>query len=210
MSTTMTWNTRPSADVIARTLQALRENGIEATRAPTGADACAMALAMIPPGAQVYTMTSVTLDEIGMTRAINESGRYDPVRPALFAMDPKLQAAEQRRLGAAPDVAVGSVHAVTESGTLVVASRTGSQIPAYAFAAGTVIWIVGAQKIVKNVDEALRRIAEYLVDRESARAREAYGLPPDFRTAPNKVLLFSRETQEGRARLIMVDETVGL
>jgi hypothetical protein len=205
-----TWNQRPSAAVIARTLQALRENGIEASLAPTGNDACAMALAMIMPGAQVYTMTSVTLDEIGLTKAVNESGRYDAVRPALFAMDPRAQAGEQRRLGSAPDVAVGSVHAVTESGTLVIASRTGSQVPAYAFGAGMVIFIVGAQKIVKDVDEGLRRVSEYLVEKESARAREAYHLPAEFKTAPNKVLLLNRESQPGRARLIMVEETVGL
>jgi len=60
------------------------------------------------------------------------------------------------------------------------------------------------------VDEGLRRIEEYLVDRESARAREAYGLPAEFRTAPNKVLLFNKETQPGRTRLVMVNEVVGL
>lgn len=204
------WNARPGRDVVERTLAALRQNGIDAVLAATSADAKAMALGMIPNGAEVYTMTSVTLDEIGLTREINDSGRYAGVRRALFGMDPKVQGREQRKLGAAPDFALGSVHAITETGSLVIASRTGSQFPAYAFGAGMVIWVVGTQKIVKSVEEGLRRIEEYLVERESARAREAYGLPAEFRTAPNKVLLINRETQPGRTRLIMVNEVVGL
>jgi L-lactate utilization protein LutC len=204
------WNAKPPREVIERTLAALSENGIEAVLAATAEDAKEMVLDMIPAGAEVYTMTSVTLDEMGLSREINDSGRYDGVRKALFAMDPKVQGREQRKLGAAPDFALGSVHAVTETGTLVIASRTGSQLPAYAFGAGTVIWVVGTQKIVKDIDEGLRRVDEYLVDRESARAREAYGLPVEFRTAPNKVLLFNRETQPGRTRLILVSEVVGL
>jgi len=204
------WNTQPSRDRVERTLAALRANGIEATLAATSTDAREMVLEMIPAGAEVYTMTSVTLDEMGLSREINDSGRYSGVRKALFALDPKVQGREQRKLGAAPDWALGSVHAVTETGTLLIASRTGSQLPAYAFGAGTVIWVAGTQKIVKDVEEGLRRVEEYLVDRESARAREAYGLPAEFRTAPNKVLLINRETQPGRARLILVSEAVGL
>jgi hypothetical protein len=205
-----TWNARPAREVIDRTIRALTENGIDTRLAATGADAKAMVLEMIPAGAEVFTMTSVTLDEIGLSREIDESGRYTSVRKALFAMDPRTQARAQRKLGAAPDYAVGSVHAVTENGTLVVASRTGSQIPAYSFGAGVVIWVVGVQKIVRDRTEALRRIDEYLIERESARAIKASGLPPDFRTSPNKILFIGQEVQEGRARVVLVDEAVGI
>ncbi len=204
------WNAKPPAEVIERTIKALVHNCIDATLAANGADAKAIVLDMIPEGAEVFTMTSVTLDDIGVAAEIDESGRYTSVRKALFAMDPRLQGRTQRKLGAAPDFTVGSVHAVTESGTLVVASRTGSQIPAYAFGGGTVIWVVGVQKIVKDVEEGLRRIDEYLIERESARAIKASGLPADFRTSPNKVLLFNREIQPGRVKLIFVDEVVGI
>ncbi len=204
------WNTKPPRDVIEKTMRALNENCIDTRLAATGADAKAIVLDMIPPGAEVFTMTSVTLDEIGLSSEINDSGRYNSVRKALFAMDPRSQAGTQRKLGAAPDFVVGSVHAITESGTLVVASRTGSQIPAYAFGGGVVIWVVGVQKIVRDVEEGLRRIDEYLVELESARAIKASGLPADFRTSPNKVLLFNREVQQARVRLVLVDEVVGI
>ena len=189
------WNTKPQRLVIERTLAALDGNGIEAELAATGAE--------------VFTMTSETLDAIGLTEELNESGRYTSVRKALFAMDPKTQGREQRKLGAAPDFAVGSVHAVTETGTLVIASRTGSQLPAYVFAGGTVIWVVGVQKIVKDVEEGMTRIGEYLLDKESARAIKAHGLSRDFRTFAGKVLLYNKEVQPGRAKLILVDEVIG-
>ena len=92
---------------------------------------------------------------------------------------------------------------------MLVASMTGSQLPAYAYAAGTVIWVVGAQKIVKNLDEGLRRIHEYLIPKESERARKAYGLPDTFSSYPNKILIFNREIQPGRVKLVIVNEVLG-
>ena len=204
------WDAKPPRAVVEKTIAALNANCIETTLAPTGADARAMVLAMIPAGAEVFTMTSVTLDDLGLTTEICDSGRYNSVRKALFAMDPKTQGGTQRKLGAAPDFTVGSVHAVTQTGALVIASRTGSQIPAYAFGAGVVIWVVGVHKIVRDIEEGFRRIDEYLIERESARAIKASGLPADFRTSPNKVLIVNREVQAGRAKLVLVDEIVGI
>ena len=154
-------------------------------------------------------MTSVTLEATGLAKEINESGKYVSVRNNLFSMNQQTQAREMRKLGASPDFAVGSAHAVLESGTVVVASLTGSQLPAYAYGAGTLIWVVGAQKIVKDLDEGHRRIHEYILGLESERARKAYNLPPEFRTYPNKVLLFNREINPGRVKLILVNEVVG-
>ena len=69
-------------------------------------------------------------------------------------MDRTTQARERAKLGATPDLAIGSVHAVTEDGHVLIASNTGSQLPAYVYAAGKVIWVVGAQKIIKNIPYA--------------------------------------------------------
>jgi L-lactate utilization protein LutC len=203
------WNVKADAKRIERTVKALAANGIEAFVAANGEEAKRKVLAMLPEKAEVFAMTSVTLDTLGISKEINESGRFSSVRTALNGMDQSKQGREMRKLGAAPDVVVGSAHAVTETGTVVVASLTGSQLPAYAYGAGTVIWVVGAQKIVKDVEEAMKRIDEYLIDKESARARAAYGLPEAFRTFPSKVLLFNREVQPGRAKLVIVDEVVG-
>jgi hypothetical protein len=114
-----------------------------------------------------------------------------------------------RKLGAGPDFTVGSAHAVTETGTVLVASNTGSQLPAYAYGGGTVILVVGAQKIVPDVEEGMKRIDEYLITKESERARRAYGLPENWNTSANKILLLNRESQPGRLKLIIVDEVLG-
>lgn len=203
------WNVLPRKDVIEKTIKALAANGIEAHLAANAEEAKVKVLSFIPAGAEVFTTTSITLDEIGVSKEINESGKYDAVRPKLFRMDPRTQGREQRKLGAAPDFVVGSAHAVTESGQVLVASLTGSQLPGYAYGGGTLIWVVGAQKIVKDVDEGMQRINEYLIGKESDRARSAYGLPAEFRTFPSKVLLFQREVQPGRVKLILVNQVLG-
>jgi hypothetical protein len=203
------WNKVATRNVIDRTLAALRANGIEAYLAADAREARNKALSFLPAGAEVFTMTSITLESIGLVKEINESGNYNSVRNSLNKMNPQTQAREQRRLGAAPDFTVGSVHAVTEGGVVMIASNTGSQLPAYVYAGGTVIWVVGGQKIVKDIDEGLERINEYLIEKESERARKVYNLPADWRSFPSKVLLFNREVQPGRAKLILVNEALG-
>jgi hypothetical protein len=203
------WDKVASRQAIDRTLAALQANGVEAHLAGNGQEARKKVLSFLPAGAEVFTMTSITLESIGLVKEINESGNYTSVRNTLSRMNPQTQAREQRKLGSAPDFAVGSIHAVTEGGVVMIASLTGSQLPAYVHGAGTVIWVVGAQKIVKDIEEGLKRIHEYLIDKESARARKAYSLPDEWKTFPSKVLLFNREIQPGRVKLILVNEALG-
>src|SRR5439155_4029452 len=143
------------------TAQRLKENGMTAHIVESGADASRLARGLIPDGAEVFTATSQTLEEIGLTGAIDASSRLRSVRAVLREMDMATQWHEMRALGARPDVIVGSVHAITEQGEVVVASASGSQLGPYASGAGKVIWAVGTQKIVPSLDEAMRRIREY-------------------------------------------------
>jgi LUD domain len=204
------WNTLPEPPVVERTVAALKENGIQTELVPTAEEAARRALALIPPEAEVFTGTSITLERIGLARELNESGRYVSVKGRLGSMNPETESREMRKLGAGPDVAVGSVHAITESGVVLIASLTGSQIPAYSHGAGTVIWIAGAQKIVKDIDEGMRRIQDYLVEKESERSRAAYGLPQSFSSYPSKILIFQREIQPGRIHLFLVNQVLGI
>ena len=121
-------------------------------------------------------------------------------------MNRKNQGREMQKLGAAPEWAIGSVHAVTENGEVLIASASGSQLPAYAYGSSNVIFVVGAQKIVKNVDEGIKRIYEYCLPLESERARIAYGVPG---SSVNKILIINKEFQEKRINLIFVNEVLG-
>ena len=119
---------------------------------------------------------SQSLEAAGITGEIERSGRYQPLRPRVFSLDRATQADEIRRLSASPEVMLGSVHAVTETGSLVAASASGSQLGPYVSGAGKVILVVGTQKIVPDLADALRRIEEYVFPLEDARAQAAYGV----------------------------------
>ena len=190
---------------VKRTVAALEANGITVLRAPDSATAKRIVLDLIPDASQVYHGASQTLDLVGITDEIDKSGRYEPLRPRIWSMDRKTQADEIRRLGAAPDVMLGSVHAVTETGSLLAASMSGSQLGPYVSGAGRVILVVGTQKIVRDLEEGLLRINEYAWRLEDARAQAAYGI----HSAVNKVVIINREITPGRITVVLVDEVLG-
>lgn len=190
---------------VTRTATALEANGITVLRATDAAAARRIVLDLIPEGAQVHHGASQTLDVAGITEEIEQSGDYEPLRPRIWSMDRQTQADEIRRLGAAPDVMLGSVHAVTETGSLLTASMGGSQLGPYVSGAGRVILVVGTQKIVSDIEEGLRRIDEYAFPLEDARAQAAYGI----HSGVNKVLLINREITLGRITVVFVDEVLG-
>lgn len=201
-----TWDKLASAAAIQRTAGALQANGMAAMVAENGAAAKAMLLAIIPAGAHVMNMTSMTLEAISAAAMITGSARYQSVRKKLEGMDHKTDGRQMQQLGAAPEWTVGSVHAITEDGHVLIASNTGSQLPAYAYGAGHVIWIVGAQKIVKDTAAGLKRIYEHTLPLESERAKKAYGVPG---SAVNKILIVNREGTPGRVTVIIVNEQLG-
>jgi len=192
-------------DRVRRTALALERNGITVLRAADAADAKRIVLGLIPPGSQVHHGASQTLEATGIEAELDQSGRYEPVRPTIWSMDRATQADEIRRLGASPDVMLGSVHAVTEGGSLITASMGGGQLGPYASGAGRVILVVGTQKIVADLDEGLRRIEEYAFPLEDARAQEAYGI----HSGVNKVLIINREIIPGRITVVLVDQALG-
>ena len=136
---------------------------------------------------------------------LETSGRYEPVRPKIRSLDRATNGDEIRRLTAAPQVMLGSVHAITETGSLIAASISGSQLGPYAAGAGQVILVAGTQKIVADLEEGLRRIDDYAFPLEDARALEAYGI----HSGVNKVLIINREVVPGRITVVLVDEAIG-
>jgi L-lactate utilization protein LutC len=190
---------------VTRTAAALEANGIRALRAADAAEARRIVLDLIPEGSQVHSGASQSLEVAGIIDEIEGSSRYDALRPRVWSLDRDTQADEIRRLSAAPDVMLGSVHAVTESGTLLAASMSGSQLGPYASGAGRVIFVVGTQKIVSDLEEGLRRIHDYSLPLEDARAQAAYGI----RSAVNKVLVINREIVPERFTVVLVDEALG-
>jgi hypothetical protein len=130
---TSRFTTLPDDATVTATVVALEEHGFGVDVVDDLDAARTTVLARIPMGASVMTNTSVTLDEAGIAEAINESGRYDSARTRMFALDFATQAKEMKAIGGQPDFALGSVHAITREGTLVIASASGSQLASYAW-----------------------------------------------------------------------------
>ena len=204
-SLTRRWGARADDVRVKRTMAALEANGITVLRASDAAAAKRIVLDLIPDTSPVHQGASQTLDVLGITHEIEKSGRYAALRPRIWSMNRETEADEIRRLGAAPDVMLGSVHAVTETGSLLAASMSGSQLGPYVSGAGRVILVVGTQKIVTDLEEGLLRINEYAWRLEDARAQAAYGI----RSAVNKVVMINREITPGRITVVLVDEALG-
>jgi len=199
------WGTKADDIRVERTIAALEANGITALRAADLAEAKRLVLDLIPEGSEVHSGASQSLEVSGVLAEIETSGRYQPLRPRIWSIDRATQADEMRRLAAAPDVMLGSVHAVTETGSLLAASMGGSQLGPYVSGAGRVILLVGTQKIVSDVEEGLRRIDEYAFPLEDARAQAAYGI----HSGVNKVVIINREITPGRITVVFVDQVLG-
>ena len=204
-SPALRWTGPAPAGRLERAAAALTAHGFTVETLDGVAAARARIQDLIPAGASVFTGASETLRLSGIEADINASGRYDAIRPRVLAMDRATEADAIRRLLASPDVAVGSVHAVTETGSLVIASGSGSQLPGYAGGAARAIWIVGAQKIVPDLESALRRVQEHCLPLESARTQAAYGSP----SAINRLLVLNAELQPGRGVVLLLREAIG-
>jgi hypothetical protein len=194
-----------SDDIIEKTATALESNGIRALVVRSGAEARDLVIQLLPAGAEVFNNTSRTLETIGLADDIERSGLYQPLRLRLYQMDREMQQREMRLLAASPDYVVGSVHAATEGGSLLIASASGSQLGPLASGAGHVIVVVGGQKVVPDTETGMRRIREYAFPLEDARARHVYGVP----SGVNNILIINRVVAPDRVTAILVKERLG-
>ena len=198
--------TTAELDLVEQVALAIRAHNIEVVVVDTKDEAREAVLARIPVGSEVHSGKSKTIEELGLFAELMESGRYDAIRPRIFKMDRQTQGMEIRKLGTAPNFMVGSVSAVTEDGALIAASGTGSQLAAYAAGAGRLILVVGSQKIVPDLDAALRRINEVVFPFEDAQVMARLGV----HTILEKILILYGEWTAGRTTVILVREPVGV
>lgn len=190
---------------IERTVDALEANGIQTLVAENGEEARRLFFELIPEGSEVFLGSSVTLETLGIKDEIDSSGKYDALRPKMFAMDRATQGREIRKLGGAPDYAAGSVHAVTEDGQVLIASNSGSQLGPYASGADKIVWVVGAQKLVRDLNEGLNRIYDYVVPLEEQHMQDLYKIS----TNVSKILIVNKEIRPNRITMIIVKEELG-
>jgi hypothetical protein len=206
MTNSDVFTTPASEETLQRVADKLMERNIEAILVDSGADARNLVLQMLPKGAEVHSGKSKTLQDAGITDLILDPNQYNALRPRYLKMDRQTQAQEIRKLIAAPDYMLGSVNAVTADGILVDVSATGSQLGPYAGTSGKLILVVGSQKIVPDLETALRRIREYVLPWEDAQVRKV--LPAG--SFVGKILIIEREWVAGRITVILVRTPIGI
>jgi L-lactate utilization protein LutC len=198
---------RPASETKLEALaEKLRERNFEVVIVQGAAEARAEVLKRIPDGVSIHSGKSKTLEDIGVFQELMENERYDFLRRRIFKMDRQTQRDEMRKIGAAPDVMLGSAHAVTEAGQIVITSASGSQIGPIASGAGKLILVIGSQKIVPDLDSAFRRIKEYVFPYEDARLREAMGVG----TKITRTLILEQDFMPGRTTVMLVREPIGV
>jgi len=207
MTTTQTpdsFTVLPDEQTLASTVTALEEHGFSVEVVDDLHAARKAVLARIPHGSSVMTNTSVTLAETGIADVINDGGPYESARNAMFALDFVTQAQQMKVIGGQPDYALGSVHAITRDGTLVIASASGSQLASYAWGAANVIFIAGTQKLVPSLEAAHQRIYQHSLKLEDARAQAAYGQHSQV----GKILEIHQELPD-RIHIVLIRQVVG-
>lgn len=199
--------TDPATEVELEALAGrLRERNFEVVIVPNAAEAKAEVFKRLPDGATVHSGKSKTLEDAGIFEALMASDRWDFLRRRTGKMDRATQGDEIRRINSSPDVMLGSAHAVTESGQIVITSASGSQIGPIASGAGKLILVIGSQKVVPDLDSAFRRIEEHVFPYEDARLREAMNIG----TKITRTLILDRDFRPGRTTIILVREPIGI
>lgn len=196
-----------SEKVIQKVMSSINNRGITSELVNTKEEALKRLIELIPLNAEIMTAGSTTLEEIGFINLL-KSGKHKwkNLKDELLSEKNQLKQEELRKKSVTAEFFIGSVHAVTEKGEVLVASASGSQIPAYSFSSDNLIWVVGIQKIVSNLDEGFKRIREYVFPLEDRRMKNA-GYPG---STIGKILLFEREIMPNRKiTLIFVNEKLG-
>lgn len=203
----MKYDTLASKESVKKVMESVKTRGISPEFVNTKQDALRRLNKLIPSGAEVMTGGSTTLKEIGFVDLL-KSGKHTwkNWKDIILAEKDETRQMELRRKSVSSEYFLGSVHAIAETGEMVIASASGSQLPAYVFTSNNVIWVAGTQKIVPSLSDAIKRVREYTLPLEDARMKsEGY-----WGSAIGKLLIFEREINPDRKlTLILVNEKLG-
>jgi len=200
------WNVIPSDETLEKTVKAIESRGIKVIITGSAEDAMAILKKVIPEGAEVMNGSSTTLIEIGYEDYIS-GGRsgWKLMHTVITAENNDTKRAELRRKSVAADYFISSANAIAQTGEIVACDASGSRVGAWSFAAGHLILVVGINKIVPHLEDALNRVRQYAYPLENARARRVYGTPSMI----GKCVILSHEKNEERVLLILVKEALG-
>ena len=195
----------PNEDAIKRTAEALNARNMATTVADSGEQARNLLIGMVPEGAEIFNSTSETLDSIGYTEYLENSTKYKDLHKALLAEQDPIRQRELRRLASVAEYVVGSVQAIAETGEVVIASSSGSQMGAYSYGAKHLILVAGTQKICPTLEAALERVRGYSLTRH-----EEWQVGQGRSPRPmGKLMILENEANPDRIKMILIRENLG-
>jgi len=194
-------------DRVNRTRAGLAERGFEAHVVANGSEALELIKDLIPDGASVMNGSSRTLDQIGFVEYLKSGAHpWRDLHAEILAEDDETERARLRKQSVLADAYLGSVHALTEAGELVIASASGSQLPGIVFTADLVVLVASTKKIEADLASALGRLREHVHPLEDARMKST-GAPG---SVISKILIYERHPGWGRTiHVILVSEDLG-
>lgn len=193
---------------INKTITALQANGVEALVVQNRAEALEKIKELIPAGASVMNGASKTLEQIGFIDYLKSGNHnWNNLHAGIVAEKDPAKQQILRKQATSADYYLGSVHALTQEGELIIASNSGSQLPNIVFNSPNLIFVVGIQKIVPTLADGMKRLEEYVIPLENKNMQEKYGI----NTTLSKIVIFKKENlMMGRkVRIILVNEILG-
>lgn len=204
----MDYSQLAATESVEKTIAALTAHNFKPRRVATGAEALAYIQSAIPKGASVMNGASTTLQQIGFVDYLKTGSHgWNNLHAKVLAETDSEKQGQLRKQAVISDYYLGSVHAATESGELVIASNSGSQLPHLAYTSPNLILVVSTKKIVPTMAEAFDRIEKHIVPLEDVRMKQVYG----YGTAHHKTLILHSENPAiGRSvEILLVDEDLG-
>jgi L-lactate utilization protein LutB len=196
----------PDDETVEETVANLEERGFDVIVVDDADEALTAVKSQIPDGVSVMNGHSTTLEEIGFDEFLSEGDHdWESLPDRIWGIDDDAERQTARRESQTADYFLGGINAVAQTGELVAADLSGSRIGAYPFAAGNVVIVTGANKVVPTLSDAFDRLESVAYPLENERAQEAYGVE----SAVAKQLIYRRETEEGRTTVVLVREQLG-
>jgi L-lactate utilization protein LutB len=204
----MNYKTIPTKDIVEKTMNSLKENGHLPEFFETKEEALERIKELIPKGVSVMNGGSRTLEDIGFIEYLkgNTHG-WNNLHAEILAEKDVAKQNLLRKQSVLSDFYLGSAHAVTENGEILIASNSGSQLPHIVFTSENLIFVVGVQKITPTLSEAFNRLEKHVIPLENTRMQEVAGVD----TYPSKIVILNREPEfMGRKSYILfVNEELG-
>ena len=206
--TPSTYTSVAAPSVINTTMDALKANSFEPLVLSTKEEALAKIKELIPAGASVMNGASKTLEAIGYIDYLKAGTHgWNNLHDAILGEQDPAKQAELRKHSVVSDFYLGSVHALSQTGELVIASNTGSQLPHLAFTSPNLILVVGAQKITPTLAAAIERLETYVVPLENARLQSIYHIDTTY--AKTLILHKENPTLGRHVHVLIITEPLG-